>query len=262
MCKVGVWSLAFCVIVPLILGLPCAFAEDVQPINAMLDRDFSSELEQSEYFTLNDIHNDAPGLFDTNNAILKSIREYVPEREFTTKELHALGGWRATAQTLFLVDTLHDAYEYYLTHGCLPSTGADLFDELTTERGQRVWNDAQDRTLLELYYTGISPITGKFISSFTASSWQPGAWNIEIVRDPAQVRALAKRDTVVIPPVIMPDGSLSGDYQESPVEQVWLVTIYGEQEGDLILKDYVYELGPDSFYKNQQPAPKIVLTPQ
>lgn len=261
--KLGIWSLSCCVIAQLILGLPCAFAEEAQPPDSMLNRDFSTELDQCEFLTLNDIQGDEQGIVNiTNMMILKRIKEYAPEREFTTKELHALGGWQDTARTLFLVDTLHDVHEYYLTHGCLPGNGADLFDNLSTERGQHTWNTAKDRTLLELYYTGISPITGSFISSFTTEKWNPGAWRIEIVTDPARVNALAKRTKIVIPPTIMADGSISGEYLETPVEQVWLVTIYGEQEGDIILQDYVYELGSDSFYKSLLPEPVIVLTSQ
>lgn len=260
--KLRFGPLACCLIAQLLLGLPCAFAQDAQPSDVMLNRDFSSELERCEFITLSDIKDEKPGFADASNMMLKRISEYVPEREFSTKELHALGGWQATTRTRFFTDTLEDVHEYYLAHGCLPGNGAELFDNLNTERGQHTWNNAKDRTLLELYYPGISPITGKFIASFTADEWSPGAWRIEIVSDPDRVDKLSKQKTVLIPPTIMPDGKIIGEYLESPVEQVWLVTIFGEQEGSLILQDFVYELASDSFYKSLPPAPVIVLTPQ
>lgn len=191
--------------------------------------DVTSAVETGSFVTFSSPAEQKTGLAGSFLRQMQSeVGAAIPERVLSTAEERAVGVWNLPGGGISLVfSTLNLVVEYNTFNGKLPANGMDLFPEIQSTAGRNALRQAEPDDIIDRFSAGISPITGRFYSSFTAEDWCCGAMCIRIIEDPAEIERLR-------PGMRMPIDPLTAGEDTRPVQRLVHVKIWGEQPGAVV----------------------------
>jgi len=207
-------------------------SQGVQERSTLLALDFSSELSGLSCTTFEDFDNNPPDPDAPFSSWLKVMHDQVgkqiPDRQLSAMEYKRLGVWKLNDSEYYnLHMMLSPLGRYHSQNGCLPTSGADVYEDLLESQNLTSFLELTKAEQLAHCFPMINVFTGKLYETFAADEWAPGAINIEVVDDPEIIESDYSKYMVPTDPL-----NVQGDYK--PAGCVWIITMYGEAQDSIL----------------------------